>query len=74
MKYPGVSRDTRGHYWQARIGMGRRGQRKHLGYFPDWWDAVCARKAAENLFAPVRRVNVVRGDNKAVDRFLYRAA
>lgn len=43
----GVNRDSRGDRWQARITIN--GKRRHLGYYFDWFDAVCAYKAAENL-------------------------
>ena len=34
--------------WKTHIGMG--GKSIHLGYFADWWDAMCARKSAENKY------------------------
>ena len=46
MKYPGVCMDTEKRRWQARINTDS--GRKHLGYYSDWFEALCARKAAEN--------------------------
>jgi len=34
--------------WIVKIGSGKRGNMKHIGVFDDYFDAVCARKSAEN--------------------------
>jgi len=51
MNYPGVSRH--GDKWQARIWIEKK--RIHLGSFHDWFDALCARIAAENKYSYVKR-------------------
>lgn len=38
--------DSRSKWW-AFIGNSGKGERKSLGYYSDWFDAVCARKSAE---------------------------
>ncbi len=42
---PGVYWFARVKKWTAAIGVA--GKQKHLGYFAEYWDAVCARKRAE---------------------------
>ena len=41
----GVTWSKANSRWQARID--RNGKQQRLGYFTDWFDAVCARKAGE---------------------------
>lgn len=42
---PGVTKSRRNNMWFAGIKLNNRSW--HLGYFRDWFDAVCARKSAE---------------------------
>lgn len=42
----GVSWHKQARRWQAAIQTGRK--RRYLGLFADWFEAVCARKSAEN--------------------------
>ncbi len=46
MKVPGVTWDAQKRKWWARLKT--KDKRFHLGYWSDWFDACCARKAAEN--------------------------
>ena len=36
--------------WQAIINVRVRGEQKSLGTFAEKWDAICARKSAENQY------------------------
>lgn len=69
----GVNKDTRGDRWQARINLGQKGKRKHLGYYKEWWDAVCARKAAENIYGKRttrgKQVKIVKVEVDLMQRF-----
>ena len=42
----GVMWNKQKQKWHAVIGSD--GNRKHLGFFKEWWDAVCSRKAEEH--------------------------
>lgn len=44
----GVYWDNRRRAWVAQITVNQ--EQQYLGQYPDWFDAVCARKAAENKF------------------------
>ena len=44
----GVSWCKRRNYWAARIKAN--GKNNHLGYYDDWFEAVCARKSANNKY------------------------
>lgn len=52
--FTGVSWNKPFFKWHARISYN--GKRIHLGYFSDIWDAICARKAAELIYQPLRVV------------------
>ena len=45
----GVSKEARCGNWIAQIGLN--GKMRHLGTYRHWFDAVCARKSAENRIA-----------------------
>ncbi len=45
---PGVVWNKRDERWVARITTNQ--VQTHIGYFVDWFDAVCARKSAENKY------------------------
>jgi len=44
----GVLWHSRDKVWQAQIAV--TGKRKHLGYFDDKFESICARKSAENKY------------------------
>ena len=44
----GVCFNKARHKWRANIKVNRKNI--YLGYFEDWFDAVCARKSADNLY------------------------
>ena len=44
----GVCWDKRESKWLVRIGVNN--QSAHIGYFEDWFEAVCARKSAEHKY------------------------
>lgn len=46
----GISRKKDTGKWQVCIGAGKSKKTIYLGVFSDWFDAVCARKSAENTY------------------------
>lgn len=46
--YKGVTWGRKTRKWQAQIGL--QGKCLFLGVYLEWWDALCARKAAELLY------------------------
>lgn len=68
MNCTGVTWYKRDNKWRSRIGGGHGTRQFNLGMYDDWFDAVCARKAAENTFVTEKPK---KADIRMIDWFLY---